>query len=116
MAVQQQLGDYNHHKMSTSSSEKNPEPAKPHTQGAFQKSASWTIAGLVILTMKKAFTKKKNLLCIPVTIIGSDEVVLIKSEIIIGTGTVWPVGSDKWKANSVISQAGHRQNCKTKSL
>ena len=106
--------------MSTSSSEKNPEPAKPHTQGAFQKSASWTIAGLVILTMKNAFTKKflatKTLLCIPVTTIRSDEVVLIKSEILIGTGTVWPVGSDKWKANSVISQAGHRQNCKTKSL
>ena len=89
--------------MSTSSSEKNPEPAKPHTQGAFQKSASWTIAGLVILTMKKALNKKKTLLCIPVTIIRSDEVVLIKSEILIGTGMVWSVSSDKWKRPSVIS-------------
>ena len=35
---------------------------------------------------------------------------LIKSEILIAMGMVWPVSSDKWKAPLVISQAGHRQN------
>ena len=46
--------------MSTSLSEKNPEPASPHTQGAFQKSelAGWTLARLVTLTMKQNFYKE----------------------------------------------------------
>ena len=35
---------------------------------------------------------------------------LIKSEILIAMGMVWPVSSDKWKAPLVISQAGHRQS------
>ena len=46
--------------MSTSLSEKNPEPASPHTRGAFQKSelAGWTLARLVTLTMKQNFYKE----------------------------------------------------------
>ena len=35
---------------------------------------------------------------------------LIKSEILIAMGMLWPVSSDKWKAPLVISHAGHRQS------
>ena len=60
MAIQQQLGDYNHRKSYLPHQRKTLSQLwNPHLgSGAFQKSASWTMAGLVILTMKYAFTKK----------------------------------------------------------
>ena len=74
-------------------------------EGAFQKSEliGWTRAGPVILTMKNAFFQeflfKHHLL--RARYLGfdwSDWIVLIKSEILIMTGMVWPGSSDKWKA------------------
>ena len=157
--------------MSTSLSEKKPEPASPHTPGTFQKSelAGWTLARLVTLTMKQNFYKEfllKNHLFLPyrhpaithtpiiwiaaksqakmnyrcfawnklslLQTLGNEDTnlrslqcplegeltvfsiwliwlnSLIKSEILIAMGMVWPVSSDKWKAPLVISQAGHR--------
>ena len=58
----------------------------------------------VILTMKKAFSKNfffnenSSPPCILFKVWLIWWIVLIKSEILIATGMVWPVSSDKWKA------------------
>ena len=75
------------------------------SKGAFQKSelTGRTIAGPVISTMKNAFFQEfllKHYL-LRACYLGFDWsgwIVLIKSEILIMTGMVWPVSSDKWKA------------------
>ena len=73
-------------------------------KGAFQKSelAGWTMVGLVILTMKWAFSKsflaeESNHLhrVSYVELNWSGWIVLIKKKIQITTGMVWPVSSDK---------------------
>ena len=77
------------------------------TWSALQKSelAGRIMAGpWVILTMKKVFSKnfffmKTHLLRAYYSRFDwSGWIVLIKSEILIATGMVWPVSSDKWKA------------------
>ena len=58
----------------------------------------------VILTMKKAssknffFNENSSPPCILFKVWLIWWIVLIKSEILIATGMVWPVSSDKWKA------------------
>ena len=59
-----------------------------------------SIAGPVILTMKNVFFREfllKHYL-LRTCFLGLSELVLIKSEILIMTGMVWPVSSDKRKA------------------
>ena len=77
------------------------------TQGAFHLSelAGRTITGPVSKQIKSAFSKgslvKNHLL--RAYCLGFDWpgwIVLIRSEILITTGMVWPVSSDKWKAPS----------------
>ena len=82
------------------------------TEGAFHKSelTGRITARPVILTVKNAFFQeflmKNHLFC--ESYLGfhrSGWIVLIKSEILIMTGMVWPVSSDKWKAPCVWSSS-----------
>ena len=82
------------------------------TEGVFHKSelTGRITARPVILTVKNAFFQeflmKNHLFC--ESYLGfhwSGWIVLIKSEILIMTGMVWPVSSDKWKAPCVWSSS-----------
>ena len=78
---------------------------KMYSKGAFHLSelANWTIARPVSLITKKAFFQE--LLQKTISFVHTiqdltdlaEEVWLLR-EIIIATGMVWPVSSDKWKA------------------
>ena len=81
-------------------------------EGAFQKSdlTSQIIAGPVILTITNAFSKSffMNNHLLHESYVGfhqSGWIVLIKSEILIMTGMVWLVSSDRWKMPCVWSSS-----------